>query len=277
MRVRRASPDDLLAVESLHKRGRRVLLRMWPWEEHLTDDAFVVVERSRAIVGALLACPDESPVAWTRVAALSDELDIDEWLDLVLPPVLNGLRHLGSQTLAWMDYGGWAGPHLEARGFEPLTDVVTLAKFDRNLPDMSDTTTHLRPASHTDIPAVVAVDRSAFTPHWWQSEDTVRRRATASAHFVVAEVAGKVVGYAEADLRLPSAHLNRIAVRPDHQGKGVGASLLRDALRALWHQGAELVTLNTQSDNRFSQRLYRCFGFEATGDSVTVWELRLRA
>jgi ribosomal-protein-alanine N-acetyltransferase len=249
---------------------------MWPWEEYLTDDEFVVVERSRAVVGALLACPDESPVAWMRVATLDDGLDVGKWLDLALPPVLNRLRHLGSQTLAWMDYGGWAGPHLEARGFDPLTEVVTLAKFDRNLPDVSDAAAHLRPMSRTDIPAVVAVDRSAFTPHWWQSEDTVRRQATASAHFVVAEVAGKVVGYAEAVLRLPSAHLNRIAVHPTHQGKGIGALLLQGALRALWHQGAELVTLNTQSDNRFSQRLYRRFGFEATGDSVTVWELRLR-
>jgi ribosomal-protein-alanine N-acetyltransferase len=250
------------------------LLRMWPWEEHLTDDAFVVVEHGGAVAGALFAWPDESTVAWIRVAALDDGLDIDEWLDLALSPVLNGLRRLGSQTLAWMDYGGWAGPHLEARGFEPLTDVVTLAKFDRNLPDVSDTTAHLRPASHADVPAVVAVDRSAFTSHWWQGKDTVHQRVAASAHFVVAEVAGEVVGYAEADLRLPSAHLNRVAVHPAHQSKGIGASLLHCALRALWHRGAELVTLNTQSDNRFSQRLYRRFGFEATGDSATVWELK---
>ena len=192
MKLRRASPDDLLAIESLHKRGRRVLLRMWPWEEHLTDEAFVVVEYGGVVAGALLAWPDESSVAWTRVAALDVGLDVGKWLDLALPPVHNRLRRLGSQTLAWMDYGGWAGSHLEARGFEPLTDVVTLAKFDRNLPEVSDTTAHLRPAAYADVPAVVAVDRSAFTPHWWQSEDTVRRRAVASAHFAVAEVAGAI-------------------------------------------------------------------------------------
>jgi ribosomal-protein-alanine N-acetyltransferase len=71
------------------------------------------------------------------------------------------------------------------------------------------------------------------------------------------------------------AHLNRIAVHPAHQGRGVGALLLHDALRALWKLGAERVSLNTQTDNYYSQRLYRRFGFEPIGDSVTVWEREL--
>jgi ribosomal-protein-alanine N-acetyltransferase len=129
--------------------------------------------------------------------------------------------------------------------------------------------------SDTDIPTAVAVDRAAFTPHWWYGEGTLRRRAAEAAHFAVAELAGEVVGYVEGELRRPAAHLNRIAVRPTYQGRGVGAALLDGALRALWQRGAEYVTLNTQSDNRYSQRLYRRFGFEATGDLATVWELRL--
>jgi GNAT superfamily N-acetyltransferase len=60
-----------------------------------------------------------------------------------------------------------------------------------------------------------------------------------------------------------------------YQGQGIGAALLGDTLRALWRMRAEHVTLNTQSDNRYSQRLYRRFGFEMTGDYATVWELRL--
>ena len=275
MRARLAHPDDWPDVEALNQKARRALPQLWWWEKYLADDLFVVVERKGGVAGALFAWPDEAPVAWVRLAALDDALDVGEWLDLSLPPVLDGLRRRGAQTLAWMDYGGWAGPHLMARGFTSLAEVVTLVKFDRALPDVVAADARLRPASDADIAAIVAVDRAAFTAHWWHGEDTMRRRAAVSSHFVVAEVAGEVVGYVEGDLRPSAAYLNRIAVHPAHQGHGIGALLLRDALRALWRRGAEQVTLNTQSDNRFSHRLYRRFGFEPAGDRMIAWELQL--
>jgi len=273
--ARRARPDDRSAIKELAQRAHRALPLLWWWEEYLGDDLFVLFEREGVVTGALLAWPDESPVAWVRLAALDDGQDVAAWLDLTLPLVLDGLRRRGTQSLAWMDYGGWAGPSLDARGFERLTDVVTLVKFDRALPDASGICACSRPAADADIPAAVAVDRAAFTPHWWHSEDTMRRRAAAASHLIVAEVAGEVVGYAEGDLRSSGAHLNRIAVHPDHQGYGIGALLLRDVLRAFWQSGANQVSLNTQADNRFSQRLYRGFGFEPTGDVMKAWELRL--
>ena len=275
MNIRQVCPDDWLAIETLHNRARHTLPQMWPWEEYLAHEAFVVAEHNRTMVGALFAYPDESPVAWVRVAALHDELDINVWLNRSLPIVIDGLRSSGSRTLAWMDYGDWAGTYLRARGFELLTDVVTYSKFDQSLPPLDVADVRMVPAPDKDIPAIVAIDRAAFTPYWWQSEDTIRRRAAASAHFYVARVGGELVGYAEGELRLPIAHLNRIAVIPSHQGRGIGAALLRGALCGFWEQRAEWVTLNTQAHNRASQRLYQRFGFEATGDSVAVWELEV--
>jgi len=275
MKVRRVRPGDQSAVTALNQRARRALPQLWWWEEHLTDDLFIIVEQKGVVVGTFFAWPDESPVAWVRLAALDAAVNVDEWLNLVLPPILDRLRRHGAQKLAWMDYGGWAGPHLRAHGFTPLTEVVTLVKFDRAMPSVNATNIRVRPASDVDIPAIVAVDRAAFTPYWWHSEATMRRKAAMSSHFAVAETTGEVVGYAEGELRLPAAHLNRIAVHPAHQGHGIGALLLHDAIRDFWQQGAEQVTLNTQSDNRCSQRLYRRFGFGPTGDFMTVWELQL--
>lgn len=275
MEARRVCPGDWLVVEALNQGAHRALPRLWRWEKHLMDAPFVVVEREGIVTGALFAWSDETPVAWVRLAVLDDALNVGEWLDLALPLVLDELRRRGTEALAWMDYGGWAGPHLRARGFRPLTEVMTLVKFDRVLPDVSGADAHLRPVLEADILAVVAVDQAAFTPHWWCSEATARRRAAASSHFAVAELAGKVVGYADGDLRSPAAHLNRIAVHPAHQGRGVGARLLNDALRGFWRRRAEWVTLNTQADNHYSQRLYHRFGFEPTGNVMTAWELQL--
>jgi len=276
MEVRRARPGDWLAVEALNQRAHRTLSWLRGWEERLADDLFVVIEREGIVIGSLFAWPDESPVVWVRLAALDDTLDVGEWLDMALPPVLDRLRRRGLHKLAWMDYGSWAGPYLGTRGFKRLTEVVTLTKLDRVLPDAGIVNTCLRMASDADIPAIAAVDRAALGPCWWYSEATMRRRIAALSHFAVAEVAGAVVGYAEGELHLPAAHLNRVAVHPAYRGRGIGALLLRDALRAFWQRGAERVTLNTQADNHRSLRLYRRFGFEPTGDVMTVWELQLQ-
>ena len=99
------------------------------------------------------------------------------------------------------------------------------------------------------------------------------RRSAIPSHFIVAETDSRVVGYAEGEVHLPTAHLNRIAVRPTHQGHSIGTMLLESMLHAFWRLGAERVTLNTQADNLPSQRLYHRFGFTPTGDSATVWEL----
>ena len=276
-RVRRSHPGDWLAVETLHQKAHRRLPQLWWWEEHLADDVFILTERDKVVVGALLAWPDASPVAWIRLAALDDALDVDEWLGLTLPPVLDSLRRRGAQKLAWMDYDGWAGSHLQVYGFKRLNDVITLVKHDHTLPDSNPTNAWLRPTSDADIPTIVALDRAAFTPHWWHSEFTMLRRARAAAasYFVVAEVTDGVIGHAEGEVRLPVAHLNHIAVHPTHQGYGIGALLLNDVLRYFWQHGAGRVTLNTQTDNYYSQRLYHRFGFEPTGDVATAWELQL--
>jgi ribosomal-protein-alanine N-acetyltransferase len=91
----------------------------------------------------------------------------------------------------------------------------------------------------------------------------------------VGEVIEGVVGYIEGEALQPLAHINRIGVHPRYQGRGVGALLLHDALDVFWRLGAGRVTLNTQSDNDSSQRLYRRFGFKPTGDVVKAWELEL--
>jgi ribosomal-protein-alanine N-acetyltransferase len=275
VKARKASPADRQAIEMLCQRVRRKLPRLWWWEEHLGDDLFVVIDNNGIVAGALLAWPDGAPVAWVRLATLDDDIDTYEALSLMLPLISDGLRARGVQSLAWMDYFSWAGAHLRAYGFVPLADVITLAKLDRALPETNATGITLRPISDADIPAVIAVDRAAFTPHWWQGETTMLRRKAAASHFVVGETMEGVVGYIEGESLLSLAHINRIAVHPRYQGRGVGALLLHDALDEFWRLGAERVTLNTQSDNDSSQRLYRHFGFKPTGDVVIAWELEL--
>jgi ribosomal-protein-alanine N-acetyltransferase len=264
-----------LPIETLNRASRRSLPKLWWWEEYLSDELFVVVESGPVIVGALFAWPDESPVAWVRLASLLDRISVDEWLDAALPALLPTLRRRGVRNLAWMDHWDWAGPYLAARGFHPLTDVETMVKFDRSLPLANETTATVRAAAPEDIAGIARVDESAFAAHWRNSQATVARRFQNSPLFMVAEIAGTVVGYADGEIRPPSAHLNRVAVLPDSQGRGIGEALLRRTLRQFWQEGAEQVTLNTQAHNLRARRLYRRLGFAPTGERATAWELAL--
>jgi ribosomal-protein-alanine N-acetyltransferase len=273
--ARASRPADWLPIETLNRASRRALPKLWWWEEYLSDELFVVVERGPIIVGALFAWPDESSVAWVRLASVLDQVTVDDWLDAALPVLLPGLRRRGTRYLAWMDYWDWAGPHLAARGFHPLTDVETLIKTDHALPAPSNMDAVVRPAAPTDIVPIARVDALAFDPHWRNSRATVERRFRASPLFIVAEVAGSVVGYADGEVRPPTAHLNRVAVHPEVQGRGIGEAIVHHALCRCWRDGAERVTLNTQAHNLRARRLYRRLGFEPTGERATAWELDL--
>jgi ribosomal-protein-alanine N-acetyltransferase len=274
--IARASVQtDWLPIETLNRASRRALPKLWWWEEYLSEELFVVVEQGRVVVGALFAWPDDSPVAWVRLASLLDSVSAEEWLDAALPPLLRVLRSRGARRLAWMDYWEWAGPHLASRGFAPLTDVETMAKTDRVLPPASQLAATVRPAGTDDIAAIASVDVSAFTPHWRYSQATIAQRFRASPLFIVAEIDGAIVGYAEGDIRSPTAHLNRVAVHPHHQEQGIGALLAQHALRGFWQGGADQVTLNTQTNNQRARRLYRRLGFKPTGERATAWELAL--
>lgn len=272
--VRKARPEDLPEVRALQRRTRFKMPCPWRCEECQAFPAHLYVSfDERGMRGAICTWPDGAPVARVRMVALESDTRTPCWLGLVLSCALAELNKVGVRELTWIDYEGWAARYLPRGGFVLLERVITLAKFDYLLPELAACDVLLRASSEQDVPGILAVDRAAFPPHWWNGEMTIRRGVTVSPYFVVAEVKGEIVGYATGDMHRPLAHLNRIAVTPTHQGRGIGSQLLRDALLAFWAWGAEEVTLNTQQSNRTSQRLYKRFGFEPTGESATVWKI----
>jgi ribosomal-protein-alanine N-acetyltransferase len=273
MNVRIARPEDRWAIEHLVRNNWRALLLPWAWEHLLgrADAPFVVLEHQGTLSGALFAWPDGAPVAWVRLAALSNGMNMGVWLDKLLPPLLRALQQGRVEDLMWLDYWGWTESHLAARGFRPLIDVITLRKRGRDLPALPEVDVELRDARAADVAALVRMDRAAFSAHWHHGPEAMRYSLAISPHFVVAECQGQLVGYVEGVLRKSGAHLNRIAVDPRYQGRNIGATLLHDALNSFWRKGAAQVSLNTQRDNLRSQRLYRRFGFRPTGDVATAW------
>ena len=121
----------------------------------------------------------------------------------------------------------------------------------------------LREMTAEDIPAVHELERRLFPVDAWPLQMFVAELAQAETRrYVVAELAGQIVGYAGLMCIRPIADVQTIAVVPEQEGKGIGSALLTDLIRESVLRRAEDVLLEVRADNPRAQQLYRRYGFE---------------
>jgi ribosomal-protein-alanine N-acetyltransferase len=129
----------------------------------------------------------------------------------------------------------------------------------------------IRPMTQADLPEVQWVDAASFEPLWQNSLETLRRAFAQSLLATVAEHENGMAGYQLSTGSGQRAHLARLAVHPSWQGRGVGRALLNDLFTKLAHNGIYKLSVNTQSDNAVSLRLYQRTGFIRTGEQYPVY------
>jgi ribosomal protein S18 acetylase RimI-like enzyme len=135
----------------------------------------------------------------------------------------------------------------------------------------------LRRGRRRDHAEVLAVDRAAFSPFWQLGHAGLDEAlsATSTVHFQVARDRGAIVGYAVCGRAGHRGYVQRLAVAPGAEGRGIGAGLLGDGLRWLRRWGARDALVNTQVGNHRSLRLYQRWGFVLQPDGLAVLELGL--
>lgn len=139
----------------------------------------------------------------------------------------------------------------------------------------------IRPAVLTDMPAIAAIYAhevlhglatfEARVPE--QEELSARWQAIVNSGFpyLVAEVAGSVVGYAYANTYRPRAAYrysveNSVYVDKDHQGIGVGRGLLKALVRQCEQSGfRQMIAVIGDSGNAASIALHTGLGFRRVG------------
>lgn len=131
----------------------------------------------------------------------------------------------------------------------------------------------IRPETPADIAAIEAVTVAAFrdathTSHTEQFIVNALRRAGQLAVSLVAEADGRIVGHVAvspvtiSDGATGWFGLGPISVLPEHQGRGIGSRLMREALRTLQESGAAGCVLLGEPG------YYGRFGFRAEPDLV---------
>jgi GNAT superfamily N-acetyltransferase len=155
--------------------------------------------------------------------------------------------------------------HLLRHDFDHMATVPSVQGID------------VRRARRREHTAALDVDHAAFSPFWRLDHAGLDEAlcATSTAHFQVARDHTGVVGYAVCGRAGHRGFVQRLAVAPHRQGRGIGAALLDDGLRWLRRWGARDALVNTQTGNDRSLRLYQRSGFVLQPDGLAVLELAL--
>ena len=221
--------------------------------------------------------------AWIRWIGVDDRAALGPRLRALLRAATQVSLDTGMNSL-WLlcDSGGWLDPYLGEEGHRAVDEVISLELSPAQArpragvaapdpPGHGLQRVDYRFAQPEDIAAVVAVDTRAFRDPWRYSPATLARELSAASVARLALQGNRLVGYATGVVRAGRGHINRIAVDPEAQGRGVGRGLLADIRAELVGQGATQITLNTQRSNVVSQRLYRSFGFRSFGPPLRVY------
>jgi ribosomal protein S18 acetylase RimI-like enzyme len=229
-------------------------------------------------VVAALACPPDPPqVAWIRLFVNSDRLPLKEAWDILWTAAQANLSRNGNARVAVIALKDWLRGLLTGSGFTLRQQIVMFERKDgMPVPEARQPGIEIRQMTIRDLPAVAAVDAAAFDPLWHNSLAALNRAYQQALLATVAESAQGLIGYQISTQNPYGAHLARLAVRPEVQGRGVGRALVSDLIQGLARRGVARLTVNTQDDNFPSLALYKRLGFVATGERYPVFEFPMQ-
>jgi len=282
--ARPAGPEDRAAL---------ALLLARTWRRHgssaLEDQAELLANGlstisllrndARGFLGLHLRQPAGSPPqVWAdlNLAAVESGGRVDGTLTALTRAAVPGLQRAGGTGIVCLAPPGWLEEGLSRAGFVEEDKVITYAYTSR-APLPADEPAILRPIRSTDTDDILRINALAFGPFWQYDDSVVLGWVLAADRGVVAEVDGRIAGFAVTTMGLAGnyAHLIRVATDPAYRRRGIGRQLVADAIRFSRDASAPGLALNTQASNRVSRSLYESLGFRQTGHVLSAMVYRL--
>jgi len=244
--------------------------------EWLGDRFFWTVEEGSQLTAAL-ACPEETKgIAWVRLFVHTAYWSAENAWEVLWSAARRDIALSGGAMIAAIVQYAWFQKVLEQHGFENRQSIVMLEWTYQPWAGSEAADVRIRRMTEADLPAVTAVDGAAFEPLWHNSQETLRRALRQSLFATVAETVNGVVGYQITTGAGTRAHLARLAVHPSLQGRGIGRALLNHLFERLVQNGYTRLSVNTQSDNSTSLKLYQRMGFWRTGEAYPVYTFHVQ-
>jgi ribosomal-protein-alanine N-acetyltransferase len=118
----------------------------------------------------------------------------------------------------------------------------------------------IRAAEIADVDALLLLESECFANNPW-SRGLWAAEFTSGRHVFVADTGERVIGLVAVRTSGAESELLRIAVRPQHQGRGIAASLMEVAQANARSVGASTMFLEVEHDNVAALALYGDTGF----------------
>lgn len=282
--TRLASPNDVGAMTSLLQQAKFLHFHA-DWQlpiDWIGQPVFLVAEpqtppktnpftgHKTRLEGCLAIVGSPPPVAWVRVVGIRQTLTT---LELLMAKIEPQLQQAGISTIGWLPSDEWVSQWVTNIGFHQSTELETYVKMDlHHSIEQRQSPLHIRSATPQDIPALEQLEIASFDPLWRYDTQSLHYALDEAYRFEVAMLEDSIIGYMiVTELPRKVVHLARLAIAPQYQGKGFASALLSYTLRQCQKEGVQNVSLNTQTNNQASQRLYKRFGFQPTGHRVPVW------
>jgi ribosomal protein S18 acetylase RimI-like enzyme len=205
-----------------------------------------------------------------EIASIEDLVAVRHMEELLRAAVERCAEH-GDDLVLTIELDSRRSPaRYERAGLEMLEEVITYEMSIAREPWSGSGRIHLVRVNANDEAAVERVtdmDQASF-PWLWRNnraEFDVYLH-TPGVEVWLVESDGEPVAYFGVTLFPDWGHLDRVAVVPEHQGRGFGLETLGLAVDTLRRRGARRAGLSTQRTNWRSQRLYERFGFRRTRD-----------
>lgn len=222
------------------------------------------VLRARGITVRVRPWPadrDTAHVIFYHQSMLPEVHELDRWVDEL---AAQGFRRVRTTALATV-----ASARFDRAGFSIVQELVLLQHDDpRSAPAPAHPTRRLDITEHDDA---AAVDRAAFGDEWHLDAAAIADvRAATPRHR--ARCIGTIDAYAVTGRDSRQGFLQRLAVHPDAQRRGLGRALALDSLRSLARWRVTRVLVNTPVDNEPALALYRSLGFHPLPERLRVYE-----
>jgi len=226
------------------------------------------------IQAALCAAPENADAAWIRLYTVCKDIDPAIPWGRLLPQAINSLQEKGVRQLATLAIHPWFETLVKDSGFANRQNIVVM-EWQGTFPKRKKLNEDIiiRPMHLDDLAAVEVIDHEAFPPLWQNSLAGLNKAYGQTGISTVAVKDGEIVGYQISTTMTIYGHLARLAVSPAHQHQGIAFTLVHELLHQFERLGFWRITVNTQSDNRFSARLYQNLNFKRTGEEIRVFEM----
>ena len=116
--------------------------------------------------------------------------------------------------------------------------------------------------TNQDLLAVSAIEKESFRDPWSIHSFQVEIETNQLSLYLVARLAGKVIGDIGAWNAFSQVHITTLAVAKEYRRKGVASKLLRSLVEIAAQKRARRLTLEVRPSNSAALSFYKKLGFE---------------